>query len=165
MPIQSVRPINQLNIKMQNNNDIFSGLPPSSCESIEMPTIQVNGEFDGKKGKKLETEGDTISQIEKVLNDAGGNNLPEKNTIDCLMDEMKSNAQHSFDNSANIEVASSSFYGPGENSRIVKQEDQQAIKDIRTIVQTFDSNEIGMLLKQVEEELNGRVNESDSSTI
>lgn len=84
-----------------NNSDIFSGLPPSSSQSIVIPAVAMHEKDCGAS--------DTIFEIEKVL--MGDQKPEEKNTIDFLMDEMAINAaqKEDFDNSANIDLTSNSF--------------------------------------------------------
>ena len=110
-------------------------------------------------------EGDTIQQIEQILREEENN---DKKKTDDLLEMMRLNADSAEVITPEIEIRSSNvtptptnieikaltqsssvFKSPGSPEEVVAKEaniDVESVKQIRSIVQTFDQTEIGVLL-------------------
>ena len=111
-------------------------------------------------------EGDTIQQIEQILREEESN---DKKKTDDLLEMMRLNADSAEVITPEIEIRSSNvtplptnieikasltqsssvFKSPGSPEEVVAKEaniDVESVKQIRSIVQTFDQTEIGVLL-------------------
>ena len=111
-------------------------------------------------------EGDTIQQIEQILREEDSN---DKKKTDDLLEMMRLNADSAEVITPEIEIRSSNvtplptnieikasltqsssvFKSPGSPEEVVAKEaniDVESVKQIRSIVQTFDQTEIGVLL-------------------
>ena len=126
--------------------------------SVDAPTEE--GTVPANKG-----EGDTIQQIEQILREEENN---DKKKTDDLLEMMRLNADSAEVITPEIEIRSSNvtptptnieikaltqsssvFKSPGSPEEVVAKEaniDVESVKQIRSIVQTFDQTEIGVLL-------------------
>ena len=126
--------------------------------SVDAPTEE--GTVPANKG-----EGDTIQQIEQILREEENN---DKKKTDDLLEMMRLNADSAEVITPEIEIRSSNvtptptniqikaltqsssvFKSPGSPEEVVAKEaniDVESVKQIRSIVKTFDQTEIGVLL-------------------
>ena len=129
-------------------------------KASNMNTVNTGHSSPTKKYRDPQEEDDTVTQLEQILNDEKKKSY-NINTAEEYLDQMRIQTQthdsHTIEangqtGGANIVIKNKDFSAVrrGVDSQSPSRGTRNEIKDI---VKTFDSTEIGVLLSQVEEEL------------